>query len=88
MAAEVALMPVSEDDRVARARRVVESSTGSSRTDFERGRLDGRRAAVRRLPVPALWGGAYAVGFLCGYSEVQLRHRTPVDDDAGPAASG
>jgi hypothetical protein len=83
MTAEVAYMPLSEDDRVARARRVVENSTGSRRVDFERGRQDGVRAGERRLPIPALWGGAYAVGFLSGYAEVQLRHRRSADHDAG-----
>lgn len=85
MTAEVAYMPLSEDDRVARARRVVESSTGPRRIDFERGRMDGLRAGERRLPIPGLWGGAYAVGFLCGYTEVQLRHRRAAGDEGGPS---
>jgi hypothetical protein len=85
MAAE--MVPLPEDDRIARARRVVASSTGACRVDFERGRIDGRRAGERQLPVPALWGGAYAVGFLCGYSEVQLRHRAAANDDPGPSAT-
>jgi hypothetical protein len=83
MIAEVAYMPLSDDDRVARARRVVESSTGARRADFERGRQDGRLAGERRGPIPALWGGAYAVGFLSGYTEVQLRHRRGDDDETG-----
>lgn len=81
MTAEVLPM-LSDVDRVERARRVVDSSTGSGRVDFERGRLDGLRAGQRQLPIPALWGGAYAVGFLCGYSEVQLRHRGAAEDEA------
>lgn len=80
-------MPLSDDDRIARARKVVERSTGAQRVDFERGRLDGRKAGQRRLPIPALWGGAYSVGFLSGYTEVQLRHRTSDDDTAGSDAT-
>lgn len=86
MAAEIARVPETPDERIARARRVVANSTGACRVDFERGRIDGRRAGERQLPVPALWSGAYAVGFLCGYSEVQLRHRPAADDDATVSA--
>jgi hypothetical protein len=82
MTAEARPLLLSDVDRVDRARRIVHSSTGSGRVDFERGRFDGRRAGERQLPIPALWGGAYAVGFLCGYTEVQLRHRGPADDEA------
>lgn len=36
-------------------------------TDFERGTRDGRALRELDRPVPALDGGAYAVGFLFGY---------------------
>lgn len=36
-------------------------------TDFERGANDGRTCSRHNQPVPALAGGAYAVGFLFGY---------------------
>ena len=36
-------------------------------TDFERGAADGRTCRRDNQPIPALDGGAYAVGFLFGY---------------------
>lgn len=38
-------------------------------TDFERGVADGRTCRRNDQPIPALDGGAYAVGFLFGYRE-------------------
>jgi hypothetical protein len=39
----------------------------ATRTDFERGAADGRTCRRHNQPIPALDGGAYAVGFLFGY---------------------
>lgn len=36
-------------------------------TDFERGAADGGTCKRDNQPIPALDGGAYAVGFLFGY---------------------
>lgn len=35
--------------------------------DFELGAADGRTCSRHNQPIPALAGGAYAVGFLFGY---------------------
>jgi hypothetical protein len=43
-------------------------------TDFERGAADGRTRSRHNQPIPALDGGAYAVGFLFGYHAERRRH--------------
>lgn len=42
-------------------------------TDFERGAIDGRKYRRHNQPIPALDGGAYAVGFLFGYEGERRR---------------
>jgi hypothetical protein len=42
-------------------------------TNFERGATDGRRCRRHNQPIPALDGGAYAVGFLFGYQGERRR---------------
>jgi hypothetical protein len=49
-------------------------------TEFERGATDGRKCRRHRQPIPALGGGAYAVGFLFGY---QGERRRPTHRPAG-----
>lgn len=46
----------------------------SLHTDFERGAADGRTRRRHNQPIPALEGGAYAVGFLFGYYGERRRH--------------
>ena len=45
----------------------MDTITQTLHTDFERGTTDGRRCRRHNQPIPALDGGAYAVGFLFGY---------------------
>lgn len=42
-------------------------------SDFERGAADGRTRSRHNQPIPALDGGAYAVGFLFGYHAERRR---------------
>ena len=42
-------------------------------TDFEHGAADGRTRSRHNQPIPALDGGAYAVGFLFGYHAERRR---------------
>jgi len=53
-------------------------------TDFERGAADGRTCRRDNQPIPALDGGAYAVGFLFGYHG---QWRRPTHRLAGPVTS-
>ena len=53
-------------------------------TDFERGAADGRTRSRHNQPIPALDGGAYAVGFLFGY---HAERRRPTDRLAGGVTS-
>jgi hypothetical protein len=45
----------------------MDATTDALQTDFERGATDGRTCGRHNQPIPALAGGAYAVGFLFGY---------------------
>jgi hypothetical protein len=42
-------------------------------SDFERGAADGRMRRRHNQPIPALDGGAYAVGFRFGYHAERRR---------------
>ena len=48
-------------------------TAGALHTDFERGAADGRTCRRHNQPIPALDGGAYAVGFLFGYQGERRR---------------
>jgi hypothetical protein len=45
----------------------MDATAEAPHTDFERGAADGRTRSRHNQPIPALDGGAYAVGFLFGY---------------------
>jgi hypothetical protein len=47
--------------------RPMEATAHALYSDFERRVIDGRRHSRHNQPIPALDGGAYAVGFLFGY---------------------
>lgn len=51
----------------------MDATAGALHTDFERGAADGRTCSRHDQPIPALDGGAYAVGFLFGYHEERRR---------------
>lgn len=46
---------------------IQELTTGTNKSEFERGTVDGLRLADAGRPLPQLRGGAYAVGVLFGY---------------------
>jgi hypothetical protein len=50
------------------------SSATATQSDFQRGVMDGRNSRSLNEPIPPLAGGAYAVGFLCGYQGERRRH--------------
>lgn len=45
----------------------MEATADTLQADFELGATDGRTCSRHNQPIPALAGGAYAVGFLFGY---------------------
>jgi hypothetical protein len=62
----------------------MDATAEAPHTDFERGAADGRTCSRHNQPIPALDGGAYAVGFLFGYHG---ERRRPTNRLAGAVTS-
>jgi hypothetical protein len=55
----------------------VDNTKHAPRSDFELGVTDGRECRRHNQSIPALEGGAYAVGFLFGYQGEPRRSSRP-----------